>query len=97
MSQVNELSTIPLIGTIDKRIRIYCDTFATSDFAMLGYKGISAFDSGIIYCPYISMLVKRVDQDATFQPRLMVMSRYAIHENMLGVSNYYRWVNINPC
>jgi len=97
MSQVNELSTIPLIGTIDKRIKIYCDTFATTDFAMLGYKGISAFDSGIIYCPYISMLVKRVDQDATFQPRLMVMSRYAIHENLLGVSNYYRWVNVNPC
>lgn len=96
MTQVSPLSSVPFVGTIDRRIKLFCDTFATTDYVIIGYKGASAWDTGLIYLPYINMLVKRVDQDSSFQPRLMVMSRYAKHNNLLGAENYYRLVSVNP-
>jgi hypothetical protein len=38
-------------GVLNGRIRVYIDPYAGGNFFMMGYKGSSAFDAGLFYCP----------------------------------------------
>jgi hypothetical protein len=82
------------VGALDGRFTVYRDTFTTSAYSLLGYKGPSIFDSGIIYCPYIPLLVSRTIREDSFHPQLGMMTRYGITTNLLGASNYY--IAVNP-
>ena len=83
------------VGTLDGQFTVYMDTFATRDYVTLGYKGTSAFDTGIIYCPYVPLLLQKVVDPTTFQPKIAFMTRDAIAGNMYGVGNYYRTFSVN--
>jgi hypothetical protein len=78
------------VGTLDGRFSVYLDTFATADYVTVGYKGASQFDTGVIYCPYIPLLLQKVTDPTSFQPKIAFMTRDAISENLFGASNYYR-------
>ena len=78
------------IGTLDGRFAVYLDTFAYTDYITLGYKGSSAFDTGIIYCPYVPLMLQKVTDPETFQPKLAFMTRDAICANLFGAEKYYR-------
>ena len=78
------------VGTLDGRFTVYCDTFAMFDYVTVGYKGGSSFDTGIIYCPYIPLMIQKVVDPNTFQPKVGFMQRSAIVENLYGAKNYYR-------
>ncbi len=78
------------VGTLDGQFTVYMDTFATKDYVTLGYKGTSAFDTGIIYCPYVPLLLQKVVDPTTFQPKIAFMTRDAIAGNLYGVGTYYR-------
>lgn len=78
------------VGTLDGRFTVYCDTFAYGDYVTVGYKGPSQFDTGIIYCPYIPLMLQKVTDPDTFQPKLGFMTRDAIAGNLFGAQNYYR-------
>jgi len=77
------------VGSLDGRMMVYRDTFATVDDIVVGYKGVSSYDTGIIYLPYIQLMVSKATYEDSFQPSVGLMSRYAIHNNMFGASNYY--------
>ena len=77
------------LGSLDGRMTVYRDTFATSDDAVVGFKGTSAYDTGVIYLPYIQLMVSRATFEDSFQPTVGLMSRYAIHNNLFGAKNYY--------
>lgn len=77
------------VGSLDGRMMVYRDTFATEDDIVIGYKGASSYDTGIIYLPYIQLMVSKATYEDSFQPSVGLMSRYAIHEHMFGASNYY--------
>lgn len=77
------------VGSLDGRMMVYRDTFATADDIVVGYKGASSYDTGLIYLPYIQLMVSKATYEDSFQPSVGLMSRYAIHNNMFGASNYY--------
>jgi hypothetical protein len=77
------------VGSLDGRMMVYRDTFATTDDIVIGYKGASSYDTGIIYLPYIQLMVSKATYEDSFQPSVGLMSRYAIHNHMFGASNYY--------
>jgi hypothetical protein len=83
------------VGTLDGRFTVYLDTFAYDDFFVVGYKGNTAFDTGIIYCPYIPLMVQKVTDPDTFQPLIGMQCRDAIVGNMWGAEKYYRKVTCN--
>ena len=77
------------IGSLDGRMTVYRDTFATLDDIVIGYKGPSEYDTGIIYLPYIQLLVSKAVFEDSFNPTVGLMSRYAIHQHIFGAENYY--------
>ena len=83
------------VGSLDNRMMLYRDTFATVDDVVVGYKGASPYDTGIVYLPYIQLMVSKATYEDSFQPSVGLMSRYAIHEHMFGASNYYIRVQFN--
>jgi hypothetical protein len=47
----------------------------------MGYKGSSAFDAGLFYCPYVPLqMVRAVDPDS-FQPKIGFKTRYGMVAN----------------
>lgn len=82
------------IGSLDGRITLYRDTFESDDQFIVGYKGPSEYDTGIIYLPYIQLLVSRATFEDSFNPTIGLMSRYAIHDHMFGASLYYEKVTV---
>ena len=93
-------------GVLNGRMRVYIDPYATGgNYLTVGYKGSSAFDAGLFYCPYVPLqMVRAVDQDS-FQPKIGFKTRYGMVANPfaegttvgLGAltadsNNYYRRV-----
>lgn len=90
----NSNAAVVYTGTLAGKYKVFIDTFATSDYVALGYKGDTEFDAGLFYCPYVPLTaVKAVDPE-NFQPRLGFRTRYAIAESPLGANLYYRYINI---
>lgn len=87
------------LGSLDGRITIYRDTFATQDEIIVGYKGPSEYDAGVIYLPYIQLLAMRATFEDSFQPTVGLMSRYAIYggtttDLLFGSQNYYQYIKV---
>jgi hypothetical protein len=59
------------------------------EYALLGYKGSEYYDTGIIYCPYIPIMVQRAIDPVNFTPRVGLMTRYGIVNNIFGADLYY--------
>ena len=72
-------------GVLNGRIRVYIDPYFSSSsgkqYLTVGYKGSSAFDAGLFYCPYVPLqMVRAIGQD-TFQPKIGFKTRYGIVAN----------------
>ena len=68
-------------GVLNGRMRVYIDPYASSNYMIVGYKGSSAFDAGLFYCPYVPLqMVRAVDQN-TFQPKIGFKTRYGMAPN----------------
>jgi hypothetical protein len=81
---VDEASTT-FAGVLNGRYKVYVDPYSgnggTNQFFMVGYKGASAFDAGVFYCPYVPLqLVRAVDPD-TMQPKIGFKTRYGMVSN----------------
>jgi len=59
------------------------------EYALLGYKGPEFYDTGIIYCPYIPVMVQRTIGPNDFSPRVGLMTRYGVVDNIFGANLYY--------
>ena len=62
------------------------------EYALLGYKGAEYYDTGIIYCPYIPLMVQRTVGPNDFAPRVGMLTRYGIVSNIFGSELYYHLV-----
>ena len=68
-------------GTLNGRMRVYIDPYASTDYITVGYKGTNAYDAGVFYCPYVPLqMVKAVGED-TFQPKIGFKTRYGMASN----------------
>ena len=92
-------------GTMFGRIKVYIDPYApissTREFAVVGYKGTTAYDSGLFYCPYVPLQMVRAVDTNNFQPKIGFKTRYGLVANpfanglvqgqgaLTAQSNYY--------
>jgi len=98
---------IAKVGSVGGRFQIYRDTRteaqmsgygygvntrATVDYALLGYKGSEYYDSGIVYCPYIPVMVQRTIGPNDFSPRVGLLTRYGVVDHIFGASLYYHLI-----
>ena len=97
-------------GVLNGRLRVYIDPYAIGgNYLTIGYKGSSAFDAGLFYCPYVPLqMVRAVDQDS-FQPKIGFKTRYGMVANpfaeglnkgngragVISTNKYYRRVIVN--
>ena len=103
-------------GVLQGKYKVYIDPYAggfngggdgSNQYYVVGYKGSSAYDAGIFYCPYVPLqMVRAVGQD-TFQPKIGFKTRYGIVANpfaegteqglgrlRLNQNRYYRRVKV---
>jgi len=85
---------ISRIGSLDGRLTVYRDTFQQINQFIVGYKGPSEYDTGVIYLPYIQLLASRATFENSFHPTIGLMSRYGIHDHLFGSKNYYQKVRL---
>jgi hypothetical protein len=68
-------------GILNGRVRVYIDPYATGNYMTVGYKGQSAFDAGLFYCPYVPLQMVRAVDTSTFQPKIGFKTRYGMVAN----------------
>ena len=92
------------VGNLGGRFNVYRDTRtegqtignslntsanSAPEYALLGYKGPEFYDTGIIYCPYIPVMVQRTIGPNDFAPRVGLLTRYGVVDNIFGANLYY--------
>lgn len=90
------------VGNLGGRFNVYRDTRTEAqreqglreqvEYALLGYKGPEFYDTGIIYCPYIPVMVQRTIGPNDFSPRVGLLTRYGVVDNIFGAELYYHLV-----
>lgn len=68
-------------GVLNGRLRVYIDPYAGNNYMVVGYKGNSAFDAGLFYCPYVPLQMVRAVNPDTFQPKIGFKTRYGMVAN----------------
>lgn len=69
-------------GVLNGRLRVYIDPYAAGgQYLTVGYKGSSAFDAGLFYCPYVPLQMVRAVDPSTFQPKIGFKTRYGMIAN----------------
>ena len=76
-------------GVLNGKYNVYIDpyfqnpgaTAAGYEYYTIGYKGTSAYDAGIFYCPYVPLQMVRAMGEETFQPKIGFKTRYGIQQN----------------
>ena len=79
-------------GTLNGRFKVFIDPYsanvnAASQFVVVGYKGSSAYDAGIFYCPYIPLQMVRAIDPSSFQPKIGFKTRYGMVSNPFVTTN----------
>ena len=96
-------------GVLNGRLRVYIDPYAIGgNYLTVGYKGSSAFDAGLFYCPYVPLQMVRAVDQSTFQPKIGFKTRYGMVANpfaegltkgagrvQLSTNKYYRRLIVN--
>jgi hypothetical protein len=96
-------------GVLNGRLRVYIDPYAIGgNYLVVGYKGSSAFDAGLFYCPYVPLQMVRAVDQSSFQPKIGFKTRYGMVANpfaeglnkgsgelVLSTNKYYRRVIVN--
>ena len=94
---------IAKVGTLGGRFTVYRDTRTDAqylsgartnqvEYALLGYKGTEYYDTGIVYCPYIPVMIQRTVGPNDFAPRVGLMTRYGVVDHIFGASLYYHMI-----
>jgi len=68
-------------GVLNGRFRVYIDPYAVGNYLVVGYKGTSAFDAGLFYCPYVPLQMVRAVGENSFQPKIGFKTRYGMVSN----------------
>jgi len=74
-------------GVLNGRIKVYIDPYTTTNYFTLGYKGSSAFDAGLFYCPYVPLQMVRAVGENTFQPKIGFKTRYGMVANPFATAD----------
>jgi hypothetical protein len=111
VNDVPDDTTSTYAGLFNGRIKVYVDPYSSNisntQYAVLGYKGASSWDSGLIYSPYVALQMVRATDPETFMPKIGFKTRYALTANafaegqtqgsgrlLANSNNYYRRLTI---
>ena len=100
------------VGTLNGRYKVYIDPYfsaSATNFFVVGYKGSSAYDAGLFYCPYVPLQMVRAVGENSFQPKIGFKTRYGMVANpnsnlgidpftgaiATGTNAYYRVVRVD--
>ena len=76
-------------GVLNGRLKVYIDPYAIGgNYITVGYKGSSAFDAGLFYCPYVPLQMVRAVDQSTFQPKIGFKTRYGMVANPFAEGLY---------
>lgn len=98
-------------GVLQGKYRVYIDPYSANvspnQFYVVGYKGSSAYDAGLFYCPYVPLQMVRAVGENTFQPKIGFKTRYGMVANpfaegldqglgrlQVNANRYYRRVQV---
>lgn len=62
------------------------------EYALLGYKGSEFYDTGIVYAPYIPVMIQRTIGPNDFAPRVGILTRYGVVDHIFGADLYYHLI-----
>ena len=92
------------LGTVESgKVKVYLDLYWEAPannvdkeigYILMGYKGKKSFDSGILYCPYIPVMMMKTISPHDFHPLLSLGSRYAVVTQLLDTEKYYAVVSV---
>ena len=93
-------------GTIGGRIKVYVDPYesvvpsgasgaAQGNWYVAGYRGPSAYDAGLFYCPYVPLQMVRAIGENDFQPKIAFKTRYGLAENPFARGSVADAVDVN--
>ena len=93
-------------GTLNGRLKVYIDPYASVDYATVGYKGASPYDAGLFYAPYVPLTMVRAVGENSFQPKIAFKTRYGLCANPItgvvdgsigasGSNPYYRTFKVS--
>jgi hypothetical protein len=96
-------------GVLNGRLRVYIDPYALGgNYLTVGYKGSSAFDAGLFYCPYVPLQMVRAVDPSSFSPKIGFKTRYGMVANpfaeglnkgagrlAFSTNKYYRRIIVN--
>jgi hypothetical protein len=72
-------------GVLNGKYKVYVDPYtanvSNTQFFVVGYKGTSAFDAGLFYCPYVPLQMVRAVDPNSFQPKIGFKTRYGLVAN----------------
>ena len=103
---VDDTSTT-FAGVLNGKYKVYVDPYTANvqanQFFVVGYKGTSAFDAGLFYCPYVPLQMVRAVDPNSFQPKIGFKTRYGLvanpfvnlddgtagQDNLTADANYY--------
>ena len=81
---VDDTSTT-FAGVLNGKYKVYVDPYTSNvsatQFFVVGYKGASAFDAGLFYCPYVPLQMVRAVDPNSFQPKIGFKTRYGLVAN----------------
>ena len=61
------------IGSLDGRFMVYRDTFYTTNSALVGFKGVNEWDTGVVYLPYIQLMLSKTTVIITIFMMVLVL------------------------
>ncbi len=96
-------SGVAKVGSVGGRFNIYRDTRTEAqyqlgprtevvEYALLGYKGAEYYDTGIVYCPYIPVMIQRTIGPNDFSPRVGLLTRYGVVDHIFGSNLFYHLI-----
>mgnify|MGYP001323281448 CR=1 FL=1 len=83
-------------GTLNGKLKVYVDPYATADYATVGYRGANPYDAGMFYCPYVPLTMVRAVGENTFEPKIAFKTRYGLVANPMVTLNGVGNANTNP-
>lgn len=94
---------IARVGSLSGQFNIYRDTRSEAqymsgarsqpvEYCLLGYKGAEFWDTGLVYCPYIPVMVQRTIGPNDFSPRVGMLTRYGVIDHLFGSQNFYHLI-----
>jgi len=95
---------IVYLGTLENgSVKVYLDLYWQAPpgnpnkelgYILMGYKGKKSWDSGIIYAPYIPIMMVKTISPHNFHPLLSIGSRYGIISDLLDTEKYYSVISV---